>query len=166
MALIIYPIADADSFITEADADTVIAENSVQSATWTALTSTMKEVYLRIATSRILGSVSTDASNEDGYLDESIYVAADSCLPKATALMAIHDLAYGLSSDINPNTGLISKQKVGDLEETYFHGNPLSQVNSRNTNPFPSSVIKCLNAYGANVTSGKTGIYQTTLVTK
>jgi hypothetical protein len=73
---------------------------------------------------------------------------------------------YGLSSEVNPNTGLISKQKVGDLEETYFHGNPLSQVNSRNTNPFPSSVIKCLNTYGANVTSGKTGIYQTTLVTK
>ena len=154
MALIIYPDIDFDSLVSVVDATEVIVRNSVHSTDWITLSEPMQEVYLRIATQRIL-SVVEDTIPIDGE-----------CLPRSCALMAIHDLMYGLSSEVNPNTGLISKQKVGDLEETYFHGNPLSQVNSRNTNPFPSSVIKCLNAYGANVTSGKTGIYQTTLVTK
>lgn len=154
MSLIIFPATNSDSFITVADADTIITENVILSADWLALTEATKEVYLRIATSTIHSVVSTDSTNADGYLDELTYVYADSCLHKACALMAVHDLNYGLSSEINPNTGLVSKEKVGDLEVTYFHGNPLSRVSSRKTNPFPPSVINCLNSYGADVTSG------------
>lgn len=153
MALIIIPTVEGDSFISVLDADTVISKNSVHSAEWLTLTDTQKEVYLRIATSRILRVVSTDIKNENGYLDISTYDAAKSCLPKATAMMAVHDLAYGLSSEVNPNTGLVSKEKVGDLEVTYFHGNPLSQINSRKTTPYPNEVIPCLESYGALITT-------------
>lgn len=165
MALTIYPALSSDSFIAVADADTVITENSILSTDWLALTEVQKEVYLRIATSNIHSVVSTDSSNIDGYLDSETYVYADSCLYKTCALMAVHDLTYGLSAEVNPNTGLVSKEKVGDLEVTYFHGNPLRQVSGRSNNPFPSSVIKCLNSYGADVTSGS-GIKQARLERK
>jgi hypothetical protein len=162
MALTIYPASGYDSFITVADADTIITANSVQSATWLAMTEIEKEVYLRIATARIFNVVSTDTSNEDGYLDSSTYVASESCLPKATALMAVHDLVYGLSSEINPNTGVVSKEKVGDLEVNYFHGYTDKQVRGRKTNPYPSIAIPCLNYYGANIQLSK--LRQATLV--
>jgi hypothetical protein len=162
MSLTIYPTTDADSFISLADADIVITNNSIQSATWLALSEAEREVYLRIATTRIFNVVSTDTSNEDGYLDSSTYVASESCLPKATALMAVHDLVYGLSSEINPNTGLVSKEKVGDIEVNYFHGYIDKQANGRKTNPYPGSIIPCLNYYGANIQLSK--LRQATLV--
>ena len=155
MSLIIYPTTDYDSFITVADADITITANSVQSATWLALTEVEKEVYLRIATQRIFNVVSTDTTNVDGYLDESVYIAADSCLPKSCALIAIHDLVYGLSSEINPNTGLITKEKVGDLEVNYSHGFPTKRVSGRVSNPYPSNVRLCLTSYGATGLSGR-----------
>lgn len=151
MSLIIIPTENGDSFISILDADDVIIKNSVHSGQWLELLDGQKEVYLRIATSRILRIVSTDKYNPDGYLDLSTYDATTSCLPKATALMAIHDLAYGLSSEVNPNTGIVSKEKVGDLEVTYFHGNPLSQVNGRKTSFYPNEVVPCLESYGAIV---------------
>jgi len=152
MALIIYPTVGADSFISVADADVVIANNSLQSEQWIALTEPIKEVYLRIAFTRIMQAIAHTDEGE-GYLDEATYDPLISCLPDANALMAIHDLSYGLSSDINPNTGLISKEKVGSLEVTYFHGNPMHQVSSRKTSYYPSSVVPCINGYGGNVTS-------------
>ena len=161
MALIVIPIEDGDSFISLSDANDVITKNSIQSADWLALDDSTKEVYLRIATQRILNTVSTDINNEDGYYDVATYSPPDSCLPKVTALMAVHDLAYGLSSEINSNTGLVSKEKVGDLEVTYFHGNPLSQVSGRETNPFPNLVVPCLNSYGASMNTSS--IKQVTL---
>ena len=164
MALIIYPTTDYDSFISVVDADTIITNNSVQSVTWLALTEAEKEVYLRIATTRILNAVSTDTTNSDGYLDETVYVAVDSCLPKSCALMAVHDLVYGLSSEINPNTGLVTKEKVGDLEVQYAHGFPNKRVSGRVSNPYPSSVRPCLESYGATGLSG--GITQVTLERK
>ena len=163
MALVIYPATGYDSLISEVDATAIITANSLQSSLWSALTSVNKEIYLRIATTRILNSVSYDYSNPTGYLDEATYVAADSCLPKSCALMAIHDLAYGLSSEINPQTGLIAKEKVGDLEVTYIHGANASskQLSSRETSPFPASVQSCLKSYGAILSNG--GFRQATL---
>jgi hypothetical protein len=141
----------------------VIEANSLQASQWIALSDETQEVYLRIATTRILNSVSYDYSNPTGYLDEATYLASDSCLPKSCALMAIHDLAYGLSSEINPQTGLIAKERVGDLEVTYIHGANTSskQLSSRETNPFPPSVQSCLKSYGAILSNG--GFRQATL---
>jgi hypothetical protein len=161
MALIVIPTENGDSFISLIDANDIVSKNSIQASDWLALDDSVKEVYLRIATQRILDAVSTDLNNDDGYYDVTTYSPPNSCLPKTTALMAVHDLAYGLSSDINPNTGLITKEKVGDLEVNYTHGNPFSQISSKKTNPFPQSVVSCLNSYGASINTSS--IKQVTL---
>ena len=154
--LTLYPAVGADSFISLADATTIITANSLQSSQWTALTDANKEVYLRIAYTNIVNNISYDTTSLSGYLDPLTYVALDSCLPKSQAMMAVHDVVYQISSEINPNTGLISKEKVGDLEVTYVHGANTSskQLSSKNKNPFPSSVVKCLTTYGATILSG------------
>ena len=161
MALTIYPTDNYDSLISVTDADTIITAYSVNSAKWLALAEATKEVYLRIATDRVMSVVSTDSSSEFGYLSSSSYVAEDSCLPKACALIAMNDLDFLISQEVNPNTGLVQKEKVGDIERTFFHGNPQRHIIGLNKKPFPSSVIKCLNSYGAllNTSSVKQAIF-------
>jgi len=151
MALILYPVESYDSFISLIDADAVIAKYSVNSSKWLELDEVVKEVYLRIATDRIINAVSTDTTNEYGYLDSTTYTAEDSCLPKACALIAMNDLDFLISQEVNPNTGLVQKEKVGDIERTFFHGYPQRHITGLNKNPFPSSVTKCLNSYGASL---------------
>lgn len=92
MALTIYPTAGYDSFVSLADANTIVASHTLYNTEWTALTDADKEVYLRIATDNIFLVISTD-STDTYYLDETTYVAADSCLPKVCVLMAIHDMS-------------------------------------------------------------------------
>ena len=155
MALIIYPLTNYDSFISLTDADVIISNYSVNGSKWLALDTATKEVYLRIATDRILNVVSTDSLSEYGYLDSTTYDPLTSCLPKACALIAMNDLDYLISKELNPNTGLVQKEKVGDIERTFFHGFPQKHIVGLNKNPFPSSVIKCLNSYGAMLNSSK-----------
>ena len=147
MSLIIIPDTNGDSFISVNDANDIITKNSVHFADWQALTDNTKEIYLRIATTRILDVVS------DEYFDLASYNVSDSCLPQVTALMGIHDVAYGISKDINPNLGVVTKEKVGDLEIDYYHGNA-SKMTGKNRSPFPSNVIKCLESYGATNLQG------------
>lgn len=101
MALTVYPTETYDSFISLVDALDVITKNSVHLASWTALTDAQQEVYLRIATSKILA-----------VIDLSLLDGTDACLVKSCALMAIRDVVYAISSSVNPNTGLVSKEKV------------------------------------------------------
>lgn len=135
----VYPEVGYDSFVSLTDANAVIENNSVHSAQWIALTDDMKEVYLRIATGRILGVIDADQLGNFDY-----------CLAKSTSLMAIKDLAYGISAEVNPNTGLVSREKVGDIEVSYFHGTNVGRVNGLDKNPFPVEVYDCLNSYGAD----------------
>lgn len=137
MALIVYPTEGYDSFVDLIDANTTIAEYTLFSPQWLALTDTVKETYLRIATDRILNKIDTSL------------LIVDPCISKSCSIMAAHDLVFEISSSINPNTGLITKEKVGDLEVTYTHGNAQRQLKSRNTDPFPSTVKPCLSEYGA-----------------
>jgi hypothetical protein len=155
MALVIYPDTGYDSFVTLVDADAIIANYSVHNDKWVALTDTDKEIYLRIACEYIILNTP--------LLPDMEYDPLTSCLPKSNAMMAVHDLSYGLSSEINPNTGLISKEKVDTLEVTYFHGNPNHQVNSRKTSRFPATVVRCINSYGGNVRASNVGVVQETL---
>lgn len=144
MALVIYPNTDYDSFISVSDADGIINKFSVHVTTWEGLNDAQKEVYLRIATDRIFNAIDSDT-----YLDSTTYVADDSCLPKATALMAIHDVVYEISSSVNPNQGLVSMERVGDLQVNYFHGNGKYPKGAKKTNPYPTEVYPCLTSYGA-----------------
>ena len=73
MSLTIYPAMGYDSFISLTDADSIISEFSVHYSSWSALTSSEQEVYLRIATDRIMNAVSFDTTNANGYLDSLIH---------------------------------------------------------------------------------------------
>lgn len=141
MAITIYPTTDYDSFVSVAEANTFISQYTLFTTQWSALTDEQKEVYLRIATQRILNVV-------DGTLLEE-----DTCLKSSCAVMAVRDLVFNISAGVNENKGLITKEKVGDVEVNYYQGNS-SKVSSLNKNPFSTEVKKCLAKYGAIFNDG------------
>ena len=136
MALIVYPTADYDSYVSLVDAETTITSYTTFGTQWLALDDATKEIYLRIATARI-----------NDVIDSTLLDGTDACLSSSCSLMAINDLVFEISSSINPNDGLITKEKVGDLEVQYQHS--YSKRSSRNKNPFPPLVRTCLSGYGA-----------------
>jgi len=146
MALTIYPNTNYDSFVTVADANALISLNEVDTTKWDALTDEKKEVYLRLALRRIFDVISTDTSNADGYLIETDDDAINTYLPLVASLMASHDIKYSLSTSINPNTVLVTKEKVGDIEVQYQHK---SGVNGIETSYYPKGVRTLLAKYGA-----------------
>ena len=114
MALIIYPTADYDSFVSVANADDYISSLTVYSADWTALSTDDKERYLRIALRTIVSGIDTDT-----------YPLPDpmlTCAAEAQSLIAIHDLVNGLSTSKETSTGAIRRNKVGSIEQEFFEG--------------------------------------------
>lgn len=147
MALVVYPTENYDSFVSVADSVTIATKYSVQSEQWIALDDLKKETFLRKATDRILLVV------------DSLLLAEDECLKKATTMMAIKDLVFNISANVNPNYGAVTKEKVGDIERQYYHGDTNSRIKSLDTNPFPAEVKECLAKYGAEFSSGIQAIF-------
>ncbi len=149
--LTIYPAVGYDSFVSEVDADAVIASYTVDSAQWLALSQGDKEIYLRIATSTIKAGI-----------DLATYPLPDPappCLADATALTAVHNLVNGLSaSAAAKSAGEVKKQKVGSLEVEYFESGNVS----RSTNWIPALARNCLTALHYTFVSGG-GFKQTLL---
>ena len=159
MALTLYPATNADSFVSVTDADTYISLNSVHSDQWEQFTTEQKEVYLRIAFTRLHGAM--QIASDSTQPEPSSYDPTNTCLPKSNAMMAVFDLAYGLSSEINPNTGVVIKERVeGAVEVSYAHS---GYRNGRVTDPFPADVKACVKmTYG--ITLDKSGpFYQVKL---
>lgn len=153
MALIIYPTAEYDSFISVADATTVIDELTLFSSQWAGITLTEREIYLRIACRRI----------EDG-IDQDVNPYPDpmpDCAGQAQALMAVQDLVYGFSSSTDTSSvGAIKKQKVASLEIEYYD----SDVNSPKSAPIiPSMAVPCLEDLGYDTPVNISGLSQLTL---
>tara|TARA_R110000772_G_scaffold5454_1_gene19462 strand:- start:13986 stop:14453 length:468 start_codon:yes stop_codon:yes gene_type:complete len=112
MALIIYPTASYDSFITIADANTAVDSLTLYSTQWAAKSDTEKEIYLRIA-----------FRNIDDHVNQTLTPYADpiaTCVGEAQALMAIQDVVYGTSTPDTDLNGAIKKQKVASLEIEYY----------------------------------------------
>ena len=140
--LVVYPSVDFDSFIYLDDANKFIAKNSVFNKQWTELSDENKEVFLRIATKRILDVIDTNLLTGD----------TDICLVNATASMAVRDLVFNISSGVNDNKGAIIKEKVEGIEVQYYHGNRTS-INALDKNPY-KDVVNCLNSFGAKLSAG------------
>ena len=152
MALIIYPTADADSFISVADADTVIATYTLDSAGWLSITEAEKEIYLRIAYRDIINHTET--------LPDII----PDCVPEAQALMASWDLRNGLSAaSVNDITGAIKKNKVGSIEQEFYDINSTRYDTDRTINRVPTSVVSCLENFGYIFTPNIAGLSQVLL---
>jgi len=151
MALILYPATDADSFITVADATTVIEKYTLQSDDWIALTDIAKENYLRIAYRDILD-----------HTDPTTYpTVLPSCVGEAQALMASYDLQYGLSDTQVATTGALKKQQVGPITREFYdvQGQVKKAVSSR----VPPMASSCLAELGYALSATTTGLKQTTL---
>ena len=157
MALIIYPTADADSFISVADATTVIATYTLDSASWTALTLSEQEVYLRISYRDIVNH--TDILDTDTNL-----TAIPDCIPEAQALMASWDVRNGLSVEAaTDETGSIKKNKVGSIEQEFYDVATTRYDTNRTINRVPTSVVPCLEDFGYEFTPSIAGLTQLTL---
>lgn len=135
--LIVYPDDKYDSFVSLDEANDYIFKNSVFNEQWDTIADDKKEIYLRIATKRILSVIDKD------YLGTN-----DECLINSCSLMAVRDLVFNISSGVNENTGLITKEKVDSLEVTYYHGKITGRANGLDKNPF-FGVEDCLKEYGA-----------------
>ena len=140
--LVVYPSVGFDSFISLDGANSFIAKNSIFNNQWTKLSDEKKEVFLRIATKRILDVVNTTLLNGD----------TDICLVNDSASMAVRDLVFNISSGVNENKGAIIKEKVEGIEVQYYHGNRTS-INALDKNPY-KDVVNCLNRFGAKLNTG------------
>lgn len=153
MALNIYPASDYDSFVSVADATLYIEDLTLFASQWGALTTSEKEVYLRIAFRDI-----------DNHVDQDLTPYPDpmpDCVAEAQALMAVQDVVYGFSASTQAQeTGAIKRQKVSSLEIEYYD----TPTGSVKTAPkIPAMVRPCLEELGYVFEPSVTGLSQTTL---
>lgn len=153
MALVIYPTADYDSFVSVADATTVIGNLTLYSEQWTALTSTEQEVYLRIACRFIEDGIDTDTYP---YPDPMV-----DCIAESQSLIAIQDVVYGFSASVsNDESGAIKKQKVSSIEIEYYD---IASKTSKFAPRVPEMAMPCLDALGFVAPTNISGLSQLTL---
>ena len=148
MALIIYPTADADSFISVADATTVIETLTLDGAAWGALSVSEQEVYLRIAYRNIV-----DHTDTTTYPDP-----LDICVGSSQALMASWDLKNGLSLDVEDYRGALKKNKVGTIEQEFYDVDKVRSVGT-----VPTMAKACLEELGYIFPVNANGLTQTIL---
>ena len=154
MALVLPPDSAYDSFVSLVDATGYISSLTLYGATWTALSDSEKEVYLRIATRLIV-----DGIDEDVYtLDETDLPV---CLAEATSLIAIHDVIHGLTTGSTTATiGAIKKEQVGSIVQEYYD----TKANTDDyVSAIPAMAIPCLESVSYVFNSGLRGARQTTL---
>lgn len=137
--LTIYPLENYDSLISITDANEYAINYSLHNDNWSALSDSQKEVYLRIATNRIVD-----------VIDITLLTEVTHCMKRSCTLMAIRDLVFGISSGVNENVGAITREKVGDIEVEYQQS---KNAKGKNKNPYPAEVVTCLNTYGANLSN-------------
>ena len=134
MSLIIYPATDADSFITVADATTVIKKYTLDGDKWDAKTLEEQEILLRIAFTDIIN-----------HTDQTTYPdPLPSCVPEAQALMAVHDLVNSISGGAVGTQAQVKKQKAGPVEREFFELKTLPKSTQR----VPEQAKPCLASIG------------------
>ena len=116
--MILYPTTDYVSFITVAEADTIIGAYTLNFSTWDALDDTDKEAYLRIAFSII----------NDG-LDTLPDAPVSQCLKNSQALNAVHDVINGISKPLTISQ-VVKKEEAGQVKVEYFEPSATATSNS------------------------------------
>jgi len=141
MALTVYPTTDYDTFIGLDDANTLITSRYPLASKWAVLTDEEKEVYLRLHCNTILNTI-----------DQSLLPATSECLAESNAIMAFNDVINEISITLDRNNGLVTKEKVGDVEINY------KQYRSNLNKPsiYNLEIKNCLSKYGAKFSSCQT----------
>ena len=153
MALVIYPIADYDSFITVDDATITISEYTLHKDVWTNLTIAEQEIYLRIAARNIIDHVDQELTPFPDVMP--------TCVGQAQALMAVQDVVYGFSAqDTVDESGSIKKEKVASLEIEYYD---TKSKTAKRVSVVPDMAMLCLEDIGYILSPYIAGLTQTTL---
>jgi hypothetical protein len=148
MALIVYPTEDYDSFVSVADATTIIGNLTLYSSEWGALDLSEQEAYLRIASQVITDGLTTIPADP-----------VPQCLKNSQALIAIHDVVNGISKPLTIES-VVKKQKAGSVEIEYFEPNSTGTTNNR----IPSLAATCLEGLGYEFPISGFGLKRATLV--
>jgi len=141
MALIIYPTAGWDSFVSLVDAEAYIGSLTLDLPAWQALAADLQEKYLRIATRLIVDGID--------QVTNPLPDPAPACLVEATALIASWDLKNGLSASAASTgvTGSVKKQKVASLEIEYYDVSS-GKTTTQTISPVPDIAKPCLEGLG------------------
>ena len=133
--LIIYPTDLYDSFVSLADAETILTNNvpSSQLTDWNNLLDSDKEIYLRQATLLIANKITLPATLEDN-------------LKRATTYLALHSVGKVMTAN-DGKTGNIKRKRVeGVIDTEYFNA-------GQDSNSFPEIVTLLLKDYGTTSSS-------------
>jgi hypothetical protein len=128
MALIIYPLSGFDSFVTLEDTTSNLTNNVIDITAWTALTETVKEIYLRQATLLIKSRIDLD-----------LVVSVDN-LELATSLLANYAVGVDITDDTNDGNIKIN-EITGVIHKEYF-------TKGKASNAMPTNVVSLLSEYG------------------
>lgn len=133
--LIIYPTDLYDSFVSLADAETILTNNvpSSQLTDWNNLLDSDKEIYLRQSTILIANKIALPTTLEEN-------------LKRATAYLALHSVGKIMTSN-DGKTGNIKRKRVeGVIDMEYFNA-------SQDSNSFPEIVTLLLKDFGTTSSS-------------
>jgi len=140
MALVVYPDDGYDSFISLDEANSWISTHSPHAYKWYELDDDTKEIYLRLHCQTIQDKI--DITLLSDHINE--------CVQYSNASMALNDVVYGITLNTNPNFGLVTKEKVGDVEIDYKQ-----YVQNLNKPSLYTTFVKnCLRLYGATFNTG------------
>ena len=132
MALTVAPAANADSYVSIADADAYLAGRGAGAA-WSTLATDDKEIALRLATeyidgifgSRFIGQRTASAQalawpRKNVFMYESTVSLDDALIPKAiknaTAYLALESRSVSLASNAG---AAVKREKIGPIETEY-----------------------------------------------
>lgn len=128
MALIIYPTSGWDSYVSLADAETIVTNNIISPASWNALTNAQKELYLKQSTTLIRLKIT-----------DPLTLTTPSDLELATVYLSINSIGIDMmDSDGKEN---LKRIKIdGAIEKEYF-------TKSDSSNKFPDIVEALLSQF-------------------
>lgn len=142
VTITLFPASNANSFISVADADSII-NSELDYSLWGALTRDDKARWLIFAYQKFL------------LLKDFIPPAdlTDSCLPTANAMLALYSLKY----EMNELQGeqQVRVEKIGPLYNEFFKNEFLDRLS---LDDFPASVVQCLEIYGVLSANSVDGI--------
>ena len=140
--MILYPLADYDTWIDQPTAAT-LAANYLNGAAFIALTVPEQEQYLMQAF-RVINDLDGFIAPDDTLPDPL------GCLPEAQLQVALQDLQFLLTLGPSSGNQEIKYQKAGPVEQGFYE----SGITPKSGSTIPATANTCLESFGADIASG------------
>ena len=132
MALIVYPAAGFNSYVSQTEADS-IAEDYLNSSQWNDLSTSEKDQYLMTAFRTIQLLPGFEGPIDPDPVD---------CLATAQVEIVLHDLKYQISTTTTPQQQVAS-HSAGNVSQSYFENKSVQPIDS-----VPDTAYACLESFG------------------